>query len=131
MPFDWREYLDLAKYLQAQAQTGTIPVEAALRSAVSRGYYAAFGHGYAYATTYLQFLGSSKPEDKSQDHGRLRNHLWQRRRAQVAQKLDNLRRWRNACDYEPDLVNTDLNRLVDDAIRAAEYVFQSLLPPQP
>ncbi len=127
MAFDWYDYLVLAHLLHTQAGNG-IPVEAAWRTAVSRAYYAAFGHAYQYACTYLQFVPRRKPEDKAQDHGRLKAHL-QPRRHLVAQELGRLRHWRNACDYEDLLSTTPLPQTVVSAIAAAEYVFRSLKPP--
>src|SRR5436305_11959987 len=102
MPFDWNEYLKLAQFLQGQTG-GTFVPEAGLRSAVSRAYYSAFGHSLQYATEFLGFLPRTRPEEKAQDHGRLRAHLAQRRRRQVAETLDDLRQWRNECDYIGDL----------------------------
>ena len=70
MAFDWQHYLEFARFLQTQ--TGAPYQEAALRTAVSRSYYAAFGHAHEYACDYLGFTPRRKPEEKSQDHGRLR-----------------------------------------------------------
>ena len=71
---------------------------------MSRAYYSAFGYSFQYATQYLGFVPRVQPEEKAQDHGRLRAHLAQRRRRQVAETLDDLRQWRNACDYVSDLI---------------------------
>jgi len=45
MAFDWREFLDLARWLQSQVEAKAgISSEAAFRSAIGRAYFAAFGH---------------------------------------------------------------------------------------
>lgn len=81
--FDWRDFLDTARFLGAQAGVGT-RAEAACRTAVSRAYYAAYGHALHYASNYLGFVPRTKPEEKSQDHGRLKAHLRSRKRANAA-----------------------------------------------
>jgi uncharacterized protein (UPF0332 family) len=55
VPFEWKEYLRLARALVEQAD------EAAHRSAISRAYYAAFGS----AVQALSFAGHKVPEDGS------------------------------------------------------------------
>lgn len=62
MAFDWREYLELAKELVSQANSG-YSAEAAERSAVSRAYYAAFCHARNDAETFLGFQRTGRPED--------------------------------------------------------------------
>jgi hypothetical protein len=126
MAFDWSEYLGLAHALQARAGID-FPAEAALRSAVSRCYYAAFGHAYRYARDYLGFIPRKRSEEKSQD-GRLRAFLARKRYA-VSVRLGWLRDWRNECDYAEDLARMDLPQVTLSAIAAAEFVLQRLAPP--
>jgi hypothetical protein len=131
MAFNWRELLNLARWLRAQAETtADISSEAAFRSAIGRAYFAAFGHAHQYARTWLGFQGKSKAEDKSQEHGALRAFLKSKRRAKVAEKLNQLRIWRNRCDYEEDLQAFDLPSQLEAALEAAEYVFEALAPPK-
>ena len=127
MAFDWHDYLEFARFLQTQ--TGAPYEEAALRTAVSRSYYAAFGHAHEYACDYLGFTPRRKPEEKSQDHGRLRSHLAKKRYA-VSVKQGQLRDWRNDCDYVQDLTARDLPQLVTASIAAADYIYRSLQKPQ-
>jgi len=54
MPFDWQEYLLLARELSQRSG------EAALRSAISRAYYAAF----CTACNYLRQRGESIPDSE-------------------------------------------------------------------
>jgi hypothetical protein len=131
MAFDWREFLNLARWLKDQASANAgFSTEAAYRCAMGRAYYAAFGHAHRYARTWLNFLGKTRPEDKSQEHGALRAFLKSKRRAKVAEKLNQLRYWRNQSDYEEDLQGFDFPTELDAALQAAEYVFQSLVPPK-
>ncbi|MCI0641530.1 MAG: hypothetical protein L0Y72_12835 [Gemmataceae bacterium] len=73
MPFDWKHFLEIARFLEAQLRAdSTLPQEAVFRSAIGRAYYAAFGYARWYAVTWLGFHGKSKSEDKSQEHGLLK-----------------------------------------------------------
>jgi hypothetical protein len=123
MDFDWREFLTLARVLRDNTPAGMTP-EGACRCAISRAYYAAFGYARNYAQNYLEF----QPRDDGDDHGRLRAHLRQRRRAKTATALDRLREWRNQCDYLDELPG-DVTKTVDLPLQEAEYVFESLPPP--
>jgi hypothetical protein len=126
--FDWHGYLAIARFLQEQAGLA-VPIEAAYRSVVSRAYYAAYGHGLRYATTYLGFVPRRAPADRTQDHGRLRAHLRSKRRAKTAFLLDRLRDHRNECDYLDDLGDRDLPKIAAGSMEDAESVFNSLLQP--
>ncbi len=126
MPFNWQEYLILARWLQANEPPPGIGQEAAFRCAVSRAYYAAFNHASNYARDYLRF----QPRMEAEDHGRLRSHLKQSRRQRTAAALDRLREWRNACDYH-DPIDGDLVNMLNDSINESQYVFTSLPPPNP
>jgi len=130
MPFDWREYLEVARYLQGQG-TPAISPEAALRVAIGRAYYAAYGYAHHYARDYLGFVPRGRLEDRTQDHGRLRAHLRQRRRAFVASKLERLRDWRNICDYDDAPTAFDFPQAAIDAVADAEYIINALPPPPP
>jgi hypothetical protein len=85
-------FLILARAMKAQADLQTLgPPEAVYRSVVSRAYYAAFGHAHDFAVQWLRFLPRTKPEERSQDHGRLQGHFKSRRRWNVAKNLGHLR----------------------------------------
>ncbi len=117
MPFDWPEYLELAKDL-AGLQSSGYSREAAERSAVSRAYYAAFGQARNYAMQNLNF----QPGGTAADHGTLRNCL-RRSKPQVAADLNRLRQWRNACDYDASVPN--LSQLVRNSITLAGNIIQA------
>jgi hypothetical protein len=125
MPFDWKAYVALARDLEQQAGKATNP-EACLRSAVSRAYFGAFGHASNYAKDFLQF----QPRELVEDHGRLREHLKRKRRKGDSDRLEQLRQWRNEADYLNDLTWPDLPVTVAAAIKQAESVFASLIPPK-
>jgi hypothetical protein len=122
MAFDWRDYLTLATWLLDNPPEG-VSLEAVRRTVVSRAYYAAFGHAIRYAAACLGF----QARDDADDHGRLREHLKRSRRRRVADCLDVLRDWRNACDYDDEVA--ELERRATEASRQAEYVFAALPPP--
>jgi hypothetical protein len=125
MAFDWREYLALAQWLQTNTPSG-MTREGACRCGISRAYYAAFGYAIAYARDYLGF----RPRDDTEDHGRLRAHLKQKRRQATSDSLDRLRGWRNDCDYFDDFTGNLEDTLIA-AIREARYVYDSLPAPPP
>lgn len=114
MPFDWREFVNLADNLNGTARPYT--PEAASRTIVSRAYYAAFCHARNYAVAHQHFL----PQGIADDHRHLRQHFRGRNDHAIASRLDNLRRWRNNCDYDNDLPN--LAAIVGVALRSAHEV---------
>jgi uncharacterized protein (UPF0332 family) len=118
MGFDWREYLELAKDLAGQRGAGYTSSEAAWRSAVSRAYYSAFCWVRNYAEVKLGF----QMKQTADDHRSLREHLKRRGKKQVASRLNRLREWRNACDYN-DKVD-DLGHCVSTAIEFATKIIE-------
>jgi hypothetical protein len=124
MPFDWKALIDLAEFLQGQAEAAANP-EAFYRSAVGRAYFGAFGHAFTYASTLLQFRGKAGPEE----HGRLRDHLRKRRRKNASDRLGQLRQWRNDADYLSELPWADVPATVRWAILQAKEVVAILAPP--
>jgi len=119
MPFNWIEYLELAKSLQTQ-QGKIYSQEAAFRSAVSRAYYAAFCYARNFARDFEGFI----PRNNVQDHALVKTHFMNQGRPYIARKLDALRKWRNACDYN-DIVD-DLSELLIDALQKAQEVIEKL-----
>lgn len=117
MPFDWREFLKLARSLQGRADSG-YSAEASDRTAISRAYYAAFCHARNFAKENQGFA----PRKTGEDHKTLREHFtrlggeW----AMVANNLDALRKWRNQCDYDDSVPNL-LNQ-VRSAFKLADEV---------
>ena len=119
MDFDWKEYLTLAHALQQQSASGSTP-EAALRSAVSRAYFAAFCH----ARNYARDRHGLRLRYSGDDHYLVKQHFSNRRERGVAQKLNRLREWRNKCDYEDAI--PDLATLLTSALSEAQMVIAIL-----
>jgi uncharacterized protein (UPF0332 family) len=115
MSFDWREYLNLARFLQGQSGSSFIQ-EAAFRCAISRAYYAAFCHARNYARDRHGF----SPNYNSNDHRLVRRHFQNRGISEIATKLDRLRQWRNSCDYDDTVSN--VSSLVSSAIVRAQDI---------
>ena len=119
MAFDWSEYLNLARLLTFDPDF-IAHREAKLRSAVSRAYYAAFCLTRNYALASSDFV----PTGTSADHSLLREHVSAQGDLELSRSLDQLRRWRNCCDYDDDV--PDLEDVVQGAIEQAEYVVAQL-----
>ena len=117
MTFDWSEYLGLARLLVSQANLSRFP-EAVQRTAVSRAYYAAFCTARNYAETRSGFRRTGGP----QDHRSLREYLKKLGRVQLASRLNQLRTWRNICDYQDHAPN--IQQCAQSAIHFAAQVIQ-------
>jgi uncharacterized protein (UPF0332 family) len=123
MSFDWSEYLGLAKYLSGKSDTHT--QEAALRSATSRAYYAAFCSARSVAERRLGFA----PTRTGEDHKRLRKHYTQLGIIEVAKKLGEMCRWRKQCDYDEEVQRLEI--IANSAIRYSKDVLRLLKWPAP
>jgi hypothetical protein len=119
MPFDWGEYLTIARYREDQ-NTSEFSREAALRCAVSRAYCAAFCHARNYARDPHGF----KPFHNQDDHPRVREHFRKLGNTKLAGDLELLRQWRNQCDYDDNISNIAL--MFVGAKAAAQNIFESL-----
>jgi len=115
MPFDWCDYLELARAL-VDLRGSSYSQEATQRSAVSRAYFAAFCSARNYAVNNLGY----KPERGANDHAELRKHLQKQRYPELASRLNKLRQWRNACDYDNNV--SQLCEMVRDSLRVAEKI---------
>jgi hypothetical protein len=119
MSFDWREYLQLSRFFQ-DGSTRYIP-EAAYRCGISRAYYAAFCYARNFARDKEGLTGL---EGNARDHPRVRN-WFQNSRPLVFSYLDQLRQWRNDCDYEDEL--RGLSGLIPSAIEYAQEIIDELI----
>lgn len=122
MAFDWGEYLKLAEFLVGKSGEG-FGEEASARCAVSRAYYAAFCHARDVAQA-----GSFRINQSGEDHKRVRDHYQQRGMAPIAQKLDRLRQFRNACDYEADIARLG-DHFIQIAFIDARHILSKTKPP--
>lgn len=118
MTFDWADLLTLAKRLQEEGTRNKS--EAALRSAVSRAYFCAFCHARNFARDRQRFV----PSYSVDDHAAVRRHFRDRMQAPVAAKLDNLRQWRDSCDYNDYVAN--LEDMCNEAMGEADRVLYIL-----
>lgn len=100
MAFNWIEYLNLARFLECHKNLN-YEIEAGLRTAVSRSYYAAFCYARNYAADYQGYIKYSD----AKDHQLLRDHFNEHKNTKIAIDLDQLRNWRNKCDYEDNIGN--------------------------
>jgi hypothetical protein len=130
MAFEWRDFLEVARFLRTHDKDPSLPLEAVFRTAIGRAYYAAFGHALEYSVDWLGFKSKKKTEEKTQDHGAVRAFLRLKKRAMVAAKLDQLRNLRNLCDYEKSLDGISFEENLSAALEDAEYIFRSLVPPR-
>jgi hypothetical protein len=104
MPFDWLNFLELAKELMMEIESrwGRLS-EAVKRTVVSRAYYSAFCYIRNYEAEHSHFKITHTPED----HKNLIKHLKDIGRFGIATALRNLRKYRNYCDYDDSIVNLD------------------------
>lgn len=119
MAFDWKEYLNLAYFLEGLSETN-FSQEAAFRCATSRAYYAAFCHARNYARDHENF----SPTGTVAEHGLVRKHFREKGQIDIASKLEDLRQWRNPCDYD-DVVG-DLSQKLKSALQNAQEIIGKL-----
>ncbi len=127
MAFKWEEFLELARDLLGKHSGSKYSKEALERTAVSRAYYAVFCRTRNYAEKKLGFKATHFPED----HGALIDHLknlggkW----GVMANKIGDLRGWRNNCDYDDSIAN--LSDMVKNAIKLAESALKIIQKSSP
>jgi uncharacterized protein (UPF0332 family) len=121
MPFEWAQFLDIAKFLLEHGKQVSTLQDAAYRSAMSRAYYAAFGHAKVFATDTLNFI----PLGNEEDHIHLRDFFKDNQRPEVSRHLTQLRQWRNQSDYDNPcyIISESQTRR---AIQQAERLIQSM-----
>ena len=124
MAFDWAEFLAVAEHLHSEPAPNCTR-EALLRSVVGRAYYAAYGLARLYAAQRLSFRIHGQPDD----HVRLPRRLISSGLPLAGTRLQNLRDWRNECDYD-DNVN-DLERVAELALERARQIIDELAARQP
>jgi uncharacterized protein (UPF0332 family) len=126
MSFDWIDYLTLADRLRSDPQSPG-PVEACLRSAVSRSYYAVF-------KTVLNFAVSKTAYQETEygsDHVLLPRHLQESDDSDLRKigiDLDRLRLNRKHADYDDEL-KQDVSSLAEQSVLTAQGIMDDLNPP--
>jgi hypothetical protein len=119
MAFDWAEFLAVAEHLHT-APAPACTREALLRSVVGRAYYAAYGVAKQYAAQHLSF----RVHGQADDHERLPGRFIGSGLPRVGVHLQDLRAWRNECDYA-EIVN-DLERVAVVALQRARAIIDEL-----
>lgn len=125
MSFNWTEFLTLAEALQSDPDSPG-PPEAALRSAASRAYYAAFHCALDFATRE-----GFTPTYTGEDHSRIQDHFRRRKppgeaRRKIAQELNRAYDHRRKADYRDTLGTTSAETLAHFAIGSARNVLANL-----
>ncbi len=110
--------MELAKAIK-DLSSGTFSKEASQRSSVSRAYYSAYG----FAMQYAERRGFKRKKG-FEDHKELVEFFKLIGINEVSESLRKLRKRRNMCDYEDSVKNID--RVVEDSIRLAEKIIQTL-----
>lgn len=123
MAFNWKDFLTFAENIKASPDTPG-PQEAALRSAVSRAYYAAF-------QAALEFSVSEKflPQWSGEDHFAVRRYFQQYApkssvRSKIALELQRLYDNRRKADYSKTILNPV--SLADWSIKSSQVIFLNL-----
>ncbi|MBC8254240.1 MAG: hypothetical protein H8E35_09425 [Ardenticatenia bacterium] len=124
MPFDWTEFLTFAKALESDPNSPG-PPEAALRSAASRAYYAAFHEALKFARSE-----GYDPMPTGDDHRRLREYFRDhqsndKRRRRIATELGRCWDQRRRADYDVRLRKEPVS-LAGHAIGMARSVLKEL-----
>lgn len=118
MEFSWKEYLDVARLLlDKEREAGP---EAKQRAAVSRAYYAAFGHTLKHVMDFKNF----QPSGRASDHSSLRRFCKNHGMVNIGRHLNDLCDWRDRCDYDSEVPG--LTDIVPEAMKLAELVVSSL-----
>jgi len=119
-PFDWSQYLVLAKDLSTRSD------EAALRSAISRAYYAAYHRAKTFCASKAILITTS---GGNSDH----HDLWEtcgKRAGITFAKVHTigtrLKRKRKNADYDREIVG--LASVVSDCIKDSDAIFFHLKP---
>jgi uncharacterized protein (UPF0332 family) len=125
MNFNWSDYLKLAKEL-IQTSSQSHFKESALRSSISRSYYAAF----CSTRNYLLCQKCSLPSDNT-IHREIRITLEQSGNTEslrIAQNLRRLHNMRKKADYD-DNITSNINSMAIDALIKAEDIIDTLKDP--
>jgi hypothetical protein len=120
MSFDWTQFLDFAKALEGSPDAPG-PREAALRSAISRAYYAAFHYALERANTE-GYAASGTGTDHSGVREHFQSHRPDRRRARIAVDLSRLYEHRIRADYRDRLGSRPEDVALDSVLLADRVI---------
>lgn len=122
MAFDWREFIDVGRFVCGASEDSGFSQEAGERCGVSRAYFAAFCLTRNFAKERFAFLPKYEPED----HTDLRDLLKKKTRIRLAGCLNQLRFNRNYCDYE-DREGEEFESDTSEMYRDSNIIVQEVL----
>jgi len=123
MSFDWGDFLEIARRLAADP-TSVGPEEAALQTAISRAYYAAFHH----ARRFAQGRGDVRLTERGEDHSLVIRYFQEsreRQREKIGTDLDRLYDHRRKADYKRPL-RENLPSKVQASLVIASRILEAL-----
>lgn len=122
MNFDWNDFLTLAQELAAQPADAPV-IEAKLRSAISRAYYASFckARNYLRDNQQVQIPMTGEAHRIVWSHFKNRRHLAQKKIGENLRRLLNDRRY---ADYDDIIINLPL--LANKALFRAREISTAL-----
>jgi hypothetical protein len=123
MSFNWEDYLTLASQLANNPPPHLL--EAHLRAAVSRAYFAAFCKSRNLARDNTRKTIILNNDDT--DHGKVIEYYSSGKKANIGDYLRELRKYRNSCDYDDNIYN--LSRIAQDALSLSQKVITLLITP--
>ena len=119
--FEWKAFLDLARSLSTDPDN-----ESALRTAVSRAYYASFHRAKSHLARIDPHLHLP---DHGASHDLVPKHLKEHGRTRIekaaARRLEELKRLRRWADYDR-AQRARLNSQLQQAIKDAEFILEHL-----
>jgi len=121
MSFVGKDGLIVAQFIGGQINGPCAP-EAAQRAAISRAYFAAYGHAFHIEVESRRY----KPVRGGDNHWQLRDHFAKKRKeTRIASELEELSIWRKQCDYDKNFVG-NLPQTVKSALNDAEHIIESI-----
>jgi hypothetical protein len=116
MNFDWTEYLNLAEVIYEQRKS-LAQEEACMRTAISRGYYAAYGA----ACNFVETRKELELDHSGDNHGEVSTHFNRspiKERKEIGTWLVRLRANRNKADYRNDM-KENITAMTEVSLRKA------------
>lgn len=126
MSFNWNDYLSLAKSL-ADDPGNPGPVEACLRTAISRAYYSALIQSRRFAESEASISTFEKSHQAVIDHFLFpERSSSQESRRKIGNELSRLRAKRVSADYNDTMPDTDHTAAAQATILVAERIIKTL-----
>jgi hypothetical protein len=120
MNFDWTEYLNLAEIIYERRKS-LAHEEACMRTAISRGYYAAHGA----ACNFVETRKELELDHSGDNHSEVSTHFNRspmRERMEIGNWLVRLRANRNKADYRNDMKENIIAMTVVSLRKARELI---------